>query len=139
MNRALRVELVASVSFAAIVACGTTLRRPPVGPHAPTEFVEVASKPPPPRAEDMTAPPEPRAVWIDGEWSWTGTRWTWRRGGWVLPPAGATFAPWEATIDATGRVLFAPGTWHDARGVAIEAPVVLGARRLDAAVPEGGA
>jgi hypothetical protein len=38
---------------------------------------------------------------------------------------GATFSPWTITRNANGDVLFAPGTWRDADGGAIEPPEAL--------------
>lgn len=79
---------------------------------------------PPPAALAETVPEQPNdeAVWVDGEWLFQGRVYVWERGGWVVAPQGARHARWRFEFNPDGRLLLAPGTWYDARGVAIEAP-----------------
>lgn len=99
--------------------------QPTKSPHTTEELVEVPSSPPTARAEQIPDSPDPRAVWVDGGWTWTGRRWSWTRGAWVIAPSGATYAPWVVVVSADARLFFAPGTWKDAHGAPIEAPAAL--------------
>jgi hypothetical protein len=109
----------------ALVSCASTLPEPQHSAHKTEELVEVPSRPPSLRVEMVPAQPDPRAVWVDGGWNWTGRRWSWTRGGWVIPPEGATFAPWVVVLSADARVWFAPGTWKNAKGAPIDAPTAI--------------
>jgi hypothetical protein len=114
------------------MACGSRLPVPPTGAHpaSSTTYVDVPFPPPPARVE--VVPPRPReagAVWVDGEWAWQGKRWVWLPGGWVVPPQGAYFAPWLVYRLDNGRLLYAPGAWHTAKGDRLPNPVVLEAAR----------
>jgi hypothetical protein len=124
------LSLLAATIF--VVACGTRLPTPVLGPHpaGSTSYVEVPY--PPPAARVEIVPPRPKeldAVWVDGEWTWQGKRWVWQPGGWVSPPAGAYFAPWLVYRLGSGRLLFAEGAWHAAKGEKLPDPVVLEAAR----------
>jgi hypothetical protein len=99
------------------------LNEPPRAQHAAADFVEVPY--PPPAALAETVPPSPNGdglVWVDGEWVFRGRSYVWQRGGWVMPSPGARFAPWLFVFTKDGRLLFAPGTWYDARGIKLERP-----------------
>jgi hypothetical protein len=91
---------------------------------------EVGYPPPPARVEIVPPRPRPDAVWIDGEWMWQGRRWAWRPGRWVVPPPNAAFSPWTATRDANGTLYYAPGTWRDESGKAIESPPAIATAHL---------
>ena len=115
-----------------VSACGSRFPTPPTGPHpaGSTNFIDVPFPPPPARVEVVPpAPRDPGAVWVDGEWAWQGKRWAWLPGGWVVPPRGAYFAPWLVYRLDNGRLLFAPGAWHAAKGDRLPNPVVLDAAR----------
>lgn len=114
---------------AALVACGSAdVPRPPLTAHAWSEFKEVDSPPPVPHPERIEEPPTESAVWVDGYWVSRGGIWIWRDGGWVNPPAGARIALWKVVYDRSGRIMYAPSTWRDAQGKAMDAPVFLDAR-----------
>ncbi len=68
----------------------------------------------------IPARPHNGDVWVDGQWNWEGNKWRWDVGGWVTPPRGATFQPWMVTRRRDGQVVFAPATWRDAEGRAID-------------------
>lgn len=122
---------IVTLSSLVLAGCTTGVPHPPQGAHGNDEFTVIAVRPPPPRVQDVGPRPDTRAVWVDGEWAPLGGRWSWRRGGWVVPPQGATFAPWETRIEADGGLRYAPGTWHDGRGKAIEPPALIGRRSAD--------
>jgi hypothetical protein len=87
-------------------------------------------------------PDEPRggAVWVDGEWSWTGHRWAWNFGKWVVPAPASTFAPWKTFRASDGALLFVPGIWRNGKGVEIVEPTPLAtgrAREENIPSPEG--
>jgi hypothetical protein len=136
LRRRAVVVVVAALVFG---GCSSPLPQPPRSAHADADFIEVASKPPPPRPEEVPEQSEPRAVWLDGEWGWTDRRWLWRRGGWLIVPRDATFAPWAVRVDSDGGVHFAPGTWRSGHGEVIEAPALLARSRVarDAGSREG--
>jgi hypothetical protein len=111
-----------------VAACGMRLSTPPTGPHpaGSTHYVEVPYPPPPARVEIVPPqPPDPGAVWVDGEWAWHGKHWVWQAGGWVLRPPAGYFAPWLVYRLGNGRLLFAPGAWHAISGERLPNPVVL--------------
>jgi hypothetical protein len=118
MRRAL-----ALFAFAAFViaACTAALPHPPYAPHPATALSPVAFPPPPPRVEPIPKQPE-GAVWLDGEWTWSGTRWSWYPGRWVMAPPGLTYSPWTWVRATNGTLYFAKGTWRDARGNEALAP-----------------
>ena len=116
----MRVCLVLAVL--ATVACGRALAHPPYSAQPSTALVEVAAAPPPGRIEVVPLRPNPRAVWIDGEWSWRRQRWAWIEGRWVDPPAAATFSPWVFVRGPDGRMWYAPGTWRSSTGAPIDPP-----------------
>jgi hypothetical protein len=92
--------------------------------------VAVDVPPPPGRVE--TIPQQPvGAVWVDGEWSWRRLRWAWSPGRWVAAPPGSTFSPWAFTRGPDGSLWYAPGTWHDAKGAAIDAPAAISVAQAD--------
>jgi hypothetical protein len=76
-----------------LIGCGgARLPEPPFGPHviAPNDWVRDLEAPPPTvEAEEVTAPPSAKHVWIDGQWSFQplNKRWVWSSGGWCEPPA----------------------------------------------------
>ncbi|HEX4337543.1 MAG TPA: YXWGXW repeat-containing protein [Polyangiaceae bacterium] len=104
------------------------------------EAAEVPFPPPPARVEFIPDKPRAGAVWVDGEWSWTGRRWAWTYGKWVLPPADATFAPWKTVRSNDGTLLFVAGIWHDEKGAEIPDPEPLAvgrAREENVVLPPG--
>jgi hypothetical protein len=104
-----------------LAGCGVSLKEPLRTRHAAADFVEVPY--PPPAALAETVPPSPKGdglVWVDGEWVFRGRSYVWQRGGWVVPAPGVRFAPWRFVFTQDGRLLFAPGTWYDARGTRLE-------------------
>lgn len=105
-----------------LAACSRTLAHPPYAPQPSTALVEVSASPPPGRIEVIPPRPGPRAVWIDGEWSWRRERWAWIEGRWVDPPAAAKFSPWVFVRGADGRMWYAPGAWRSENGGAIDPP-----------------
>jgi hypothetical protein len=79
--------------------------------------VEVPYPPPAALAETVTRrPKQSGAVWVEGSWDFRGKTYSWQRGGWTVPPANARFARSDVAYPLDGRVLFAPGTWYDAKG-----------------------
>lgn len=114
-------------SLILVASCGLSrLPRPPYTAHASADLVAIPYPPPPARIEVIPESPDDRAVWLDGEWSWSGRRWGWRRGRWVIPPQGAAFAPWQAVRGGKGNLFIAPGVWKGKNGELVEEPLALG-------------
>jgi len=106
----------------ALAACSGRVAHPPQAPQPASALVEVDYPPPPARVEFVTAQPAGNAVWLNGEWSWTGRRWGWKPGGWVVVPQGAAYAKLTIVRRSDGKLFAAPGTWRDANGLEVEAP-----------------
>ena len=106
----------------ATVQCGPRVPRPPLTSQPASALIEVDYPPPPARVEVL--PPRPgNAVWINGEWAWTGRRWSWKPGVWVIPPQGAAYARQVVVRRGDGKLFLAAGTWRDARGNELAAPI----------------
>ena len=143
-RRARRTHAAIGIVFALASGCGGSSLPEPELASAPAlkigEAIEVPFPPPPARVEFIPDRPRPGAVWIDGEWTWTGRRWGWTYGRWVMPPASATFAPWRTARTSDGTQLFAAGTWYDEQGNEITEPLPLAigvAREEDVITPPG--
>ena len=145
-----KLELRARLTHAAIGvalllvgACGGSLPEPDQANPAPLrtgEGVEVPFPPPPARVEFIPEKPRSGAVWVDGEWSWTGRRWAWNYGKWVLPPPSSTFSPWKTLRTNDGTLLFVAGTWRDEKGAELADPEPLArgrAREESVVLPPG--
>lgn len=112
------------------VACGRTLPHPPYIQQPSSALVAVAAEPPPARVEHV--PPRPAAkgaVWLDGEWTERRGRWAWKPGRWVVAPPGASYSPWAFVRGLDGAPYFAPGTFRDAQGAAVDEPPPLAVAR----------
>ena len=106
----------------ALTACSGRVPHPPYASHPTSALVEVDYPPPPARVEQVTEQPGKNAVWLNGEWSWTGRRWAWKEGGWVVVPEGAAYAKLTIVRRDDGKLFFAPGTWRNAKGDEVPAP-----------------
>jgi hypothetical protein len=137
------VRPIAAVGFTTLAlllsSCGSRIPEPHASAHPTDALVEVDYPPPPARVEFVPDPPSDDAVWVKGEWLWSGRRWSWRPGVWVVPPAGAGFARRVLVRRSDGKLFFAPGTWRDKQGREIPAPPEKVARSRSGAVvnPEG--
>src|ERR1041384_1320083 len=139
-KRSRRVAAFAVALFHA--SCGGSLPEPVYSSQPDAAFDEVPFAPPPARVELVPArPSDRRAVWLDGEWTWTGLRWAWQYGSWVVPPGGgATYSMWTLIRRRDGALLFAPGTFRAANGSELSSPPALSvakARDEDVVDPEG--
>jgi hypothetical protein len=124
------------------IACGSLPEpeRPEPRPLREGEAMEIPYPPPPARVEFVPHKPRSGAVWVDGEWSWTGRRWAWNYGKWVLPPPDSTFSPWRTLRSKDGTLLFVAGIWHDGKGaeIADPRPLAVGrAREENVVLPPG--
>jgi hypothetical protein len=132
---------VAYIGVAFLLACGSSLPEPMYSSQPVGAFQEVPNAPPPARVELVPERPEnSKAVWIDGEWDWTGARWAWQYGRWVVPPPGSTYSTWAVIRRSDGVLLFAPGVFRDRRGLEVQSPpslVVARARDDDVVDAEG--
>ncbi|HZU83503.1 MAG TPA: hypothetical protein VE987_11325 [Polyangiaceae bacterium] len=116
-----------------LCSCSGGLPHARYAPQVQASLVEVDAPPPPGRVEAIPISPSSSAVWIDGEWRWRRGRWAWSPGRWVQAPPGATFSPWVFVRGADGRLWCAPGTWRDARGAPMDAPLALATAAVNAA------
>ena len=116
-------------AFALVGGCERGLPRPAFVQQKTEALTEVGYPAPPARVEFIPKQPNPTAVWLDGEWSWSGSKWSWSSGRWVVAPAGARFAPWTTVRDELGKVYFAGSSWRDASGSVIAAPTALAVAR----------
>lgn len=78
--------------------------------------------PPPARVEMVPERPQSNAVWLNGEWAWSGRRWAWKEGGWVVVPEGARYAKLALVRRKDGKLFAAPGVWRNAQGAEVAAP-----------------
>lgn len=143
-RRARRTPAAIGIAFALVVGCGgSSLPEPELASAPPLKFgeaMEVPYPPPPARVEFIPERPRSGAVWIDGEWTWTGRRWAWTYGRWVMPPPSATYARWRTARTNDGTLLFASGAWYDENGgeVTEPSPLAIGtAREEDVITPPG--
>jgi hypothetical protein len=123
-----------------VVACSTRIPHPSYTAQTTDALVEVDYPPPPARVEFVPEPPDKKAVWVNGEWAWTGRRWSWKTGGWVEVPAGAAYAKWALVRRNDGKLFFASGAWKGADGGEVPAPEFLHAspsRPIAVVDPEG--
>jgi hypothetical protein len=83
------------------------------GEHQGDDPQIVISMPPPGNVEIVPAVPRDlkRAVWIDGEWDWTGRRWVWKEHGWQEAKAGLVYDPPVTRRLPDGRLVHFPGKW----------------------------
>lgn len=118
-----RFFCVAVVAVRVLVACaGPRLPHPPYVSH-PTSALEMISHPAPPAlVESVPDKPATNAVWVDGEWRLSARQWRWTHGVWVAPPADLAFSPPVEVRSADGTLYFAPGTWRNAQGEAVDEP-----------------
>ena len=105
-----------------LVACSSRVPHPSYTGRSTEEFAEADYPPPPARVEFVPPQPSDDAVWLNGEWSWTGRRWGWKPGGWVVPPPGAAYAKGALVRRQDGKLFAAPSRWLDADGGEIPAP-----------------
>jgi hypothetical protein len=129
--RAMRANTFLFVTIAALGAFGSACRQPPPQPPMPPPqapqpsatsaarvgpaSIEVPFPPPPARVEFVPPRPSPRALWIDGQWTWEG-RWTWERGGWIEVDASAFFLPWSVYRHRDAVLRFYPASWWRREG-----------------------
>jgi hypothetical protein len=122
-----------------LAACGSRIAQPPTAAQPSSALVEVDYPPPPARVEMVPQKPSDDAVWVNGEWLWTGRRWSWRPGMWVVSPRNAAYARRVLVRRGDGKLYFAAGTWRNAEGREVPAPPEKIARPTSGAVtnPEG--
>ena len=107
----MRALVTAIALGASIVAgCGgVKVPTPPFGPQALPEasWMLVATPPPPIEPSEPGSRPNPRVVWIDGQWLYqrVSRKWIWEKGAWCEPPAGLAYyaRPALRRIRMTGR------------------------------------
>jgi hypothetical protein len=127
MHAALAACLTCATPVAfALASCGAHLPSPPFAPSrpAPQDLVDIPSPPPAAHVEFVPEQPDDDAVWIDGQWTYSG-RWRWEPGGWLVVPDGYRFAPWQMILRADGSLVFVPPSWQDGHGNVVAAPPFL--------------
>lgn len=80
----------------ALAACGgVNVPTPAFGPQALPEasWTVVATPPPPVEPSEPGARPNPRMVWIDGQWLYqrVSRKWVWEKGAWCEPPVDVAY------------------------------------------------
>lgn len=105
------------------------LPHPPYVKHPTAALEEVPYPAPPPLVENVPDAPSKTAVWVDGEWRYSAGQWRWSRGSWVAPSAGLAFSPAVEVRGLDGTLYFAPGTWRNATGEAVDDPEPLARAR----------
>ena len=108
--------------------CGSTLTEPEPRAGAPRPYADFQTVPNPPPAafvELVPPPPDRRAVWLDGHWSYRPTGYVWERGGWVIPPPNGYYDRWQIAYERDGTILFAPAGWYDENGRKLDDPEIL--------------
>jgi hypothetical protein len=110
------------LALCVVVACSSSVPRPPSTVQPASALVIVDFPAPPARVEFVPQRPDGKAAWIRGEWQWQGRRWGWKPGVWVVPPEGASYAPWTLTRSSTGQLYYAAGAWRSADGRALPSP-----------------
>jgi hypothetical protein len=106
----------------ALAACSGRVPHPPYASQPASALVEVDYPPPPARVESVPERPAGNAVWLNGEWSWTGRRWGWKPGGWIVVPEGAAYAKLLIVRRNDGKLFAAPGMWRNAKGEEVSPP-----------------
>jgi len=112
-----------AVVAAAFAACGGPRVPEPEYREHPKQATEAMCVPyPPPAAkpEETGKPPNDRAVWIDGDWTWrpqggpssTSGKWIWKPGAWVDPPYGATYSRSALVRMENGALAWYPPHFH---------------------------
>jgi len=76
---------------------------------APTRAY-VGVSPPPPKHETVPPRPSPAAVWMDGQWTWTGNDYLWVPGHWEVKPRGDVWLPGRWSRTPRGWV-YVGGRW----------------------------
>lgn len=124
----------------ALVACSSRVPHPNYTARSTVEPVEADYPPPPARVEFVPEQPSSDAVWLNGEWSWTGRRWGWKPGGWVVPPKGAAYARSALVRRQDGKLFTTTSRWQGPDGGEIPGPEVLrasAAKSTSIVDPEG--
>lgn len=111
-----------ALGCALALACGgTSIPLPVRGPEPPrAAFEDVPDAPPPGHPEIVRLTPNPKAVWIAGQWERVDGKWRWARGGWGVPPKGARFTGFRVRRERDGLLRFAAARWTDAAGQSVE-------------------
>ena len=116
--------------LAAHTACSAPrLPHPPYVKHPTSALEEVPYPAPPPLVENVPELPAKGALWVDGEWRYSAGQWRWNRGSWVAPVAGIAFSPPVEVRSQDGTLYFAPGTWRNDLGEAVDDPEPLARAR----------
>lgn len=118
----LALALIASAPSA---GCGGAhVREPPRGTESPALNTGTCVDYPPPAAkvDEPPAPPDPRAVWLDGEWNWRVHRWIWEPGAWKAPPAGSVYVRPRLDRLSNGALVWWPGHWRAPGAEGSQAP-----------------
>lgn len=110
----------------ALAACGAPrLPHPRYVQHPTSALTQVPYPPPPPLVENIPDVRTQGAVWVDGEWRYARKQWRWHNGYWTLPIPSIAFSPAVEVRGADGTLWYAPGTWRDEKGEAIDDPEAL--------------
>ena len=86
------------------------------GAYSSMAQIIVKIRPPRPPHIERTAPPSPRHIWIEEDWSPRGNTYEFRGGRWEEPPhENATWVPghWKQTRNGS---MWVPGQWRTGHG-----------------------
>lgn len=103
---------------------GVLVREPPRSAESPDPRSARCVDYPPPAAkvDEIPPPPDTRAVWLDGEWSWRVHRWIWEPGAWKAAPPGSDYVRPRLERLPNGALVWWAGHWHGRGGDDAEAP-----------------
>jgi len=105
--------LVLALTLPLAGACAPTTPTPALASHSLDNPITVPYPPPTPRVEELGERPSETAVWVDGQWRFTGGGYAWSPGAWVEPRPGWAYAPPTLVRLRNGELVYYEGQWKE--------------------------